>query len=306
MSELAIQNAQANALETLKKHGKTFNFARLFLPKNTGNDAAVLYQFCRYVDDIVDEAKSKSGAALHLERINNALRAQDEADPMVGPFIKLCKKHQIPIRYGLHLVHGVSQDLSTVSITSKDELIRYAYYVAGVVGLMMAPILGADRKGRPYAVDLGIAMQLTNIARDVLEDAHNNRRYLPGDWIDNVSPQDIAHSSKATQSIVTHGIRTLLALAESYYESAFIGLNHLPLKSRIAINVAAVTYREIGRKLARNEYAFWRGRIVVPSWHKTLLAVGCLVSPDSRYKRSAIPRHHSTLHQPIKCIMNLN
>ncbi len=303
MSDFVLEQTQANALETLKKHGKTFNFARLFLPKHTGEDAATLYQFCRFVDDVVDEAPSKTQAEKEIEKIRVALTSQNTLDPMVGPFIGLCSKHDIPIKYGLHLVHGVSQDLSDVSIQTTTELIQYAYYVAGVVGLMMAPILGSEKKGYPFAIDLGIAMQLTNIARDVLEDANNQRRYVPGDLVCNVSPAQISRPNEATKAKMSHAIKALLGIAEKYYESALIGLNYLPLKSRLAIRVAAVAYREIGRKLARREYAFWQGRVAVPSWHKAVLASKCLLIPDTLFSGDSIPQHQSTLHQPLQCIL---
>ena len=177
--------------ELLKKHGKTFNFARLFLGQKTGIDAARLYRFCRIVDDIADESPDPDIAKVKLQALRESITQGTTSHPVVQDFLSLCDEYQIDRRHGITLIDGVSQDLNVVALPSLDSMIHYAFRVAGVVGLMMAPILGAKKKGFAFAIDLGIAMQFTNIARDVLEDAKMGRRYLPGDWVDKLSATQI-------------------------------------------------------------------------------------------------------------------
>ena len=177
--------------ELLKKHGKTFNFARLFLGKKTGIAAARLYRFCRIVDDIADESPDPDMAKVKLDELKQSIAHKSASHPVLEDFLRLCEEYQIDRHHGITLIDGVSQDLNVVALPSLDTLIQYSFRVAGVVGLMMAPILGAKKVGCAFAIDLGIGMQLTNIARDVLEDAQMGRRYLPEEWVGSLSASHI-------------------------------------------------------------------------------------------------------------------
>lgn len=250
------------ALNTLNTHGKSFRFAGMFLSKSQLTQAAQLYQFCRWIDDIADESEDKIAAKTQLMGIQNDLIKGRSLDSHAASFITLQHELNIPSVLPNSLIDGVLSDLDVVSIQTKAELIRYAYRVAGTVGLMMCPILKADLRGYPHAVDLGIAMQLTNIARDVMEDARLVRRYLPNEWCP-VSPQQIVSNTRETREIVKEAINQLLRLAERYYTSGADGYRYLPSRSRRAIKIAAAVYREIGKKLASNGLNYWEGRTVV-------------------------------------------
>ena len=180
------------------------------------------------------------------------------------------------------LLDGLISDLDHQIIGDEPNLIRYAYLVAGTVGLMVCDVLDVDAPvARKAAVNLGIAMQLTNIARDVHDDAVAGRRYLPATWWD-AAPADIAAPSPDMQRNGAAAVLRLLDLADGYYASAQCGFAFLPLSSRIGLAVAARVYRGIGAELRRRGGAFHQGRVYVPRWRKAVLtvaAVGTLATP---------------------------
>nr|WP_168710957.1 phytoene/squalene synthase family protein [Ningiella ruwaisensis] len=300
---MTVQNTQKQALVALKQYGKTFNFAKLFLEKETGDDAAVLYRFCRIVDDIVDEKSCEKEAGLQLENIIKAIKMRDIHHEIAGPFLQLCSKHKIDPVYGLQLIKGVSKDLNSVAIESQDELIEYSYYVAGTVGLMMAPILRSQSDGYLFAIDLGIAMQLTNIARDVQEDAQTSRCYLPKPWIQNADCKDVFSTHPKTRKTFQNAISKTLGLAELYYNSGLKGLHFLPSKNRRAIGIAACLYRQIGRKLMNNNCEYWNGRTVVSPFEKTKLACLYLYNEITQEAPSEPSAHDARLHTALKSII---
>ena len=287
--------------ELLKKHGKTFNFARLFLGSKTGLAAARLYRFCRIVDDIADESPEAQIAKVKLDDLKNSIRQNAASHPVVEDFLRLCEEYQIDRNHGITLIDGVSQDLKPVALHSAETLIQYAFRVAGVVGLMMAPILGTKKKGYAFAIDLGIAMQLTNIARDVLEDAQMGRRYLPSEWVDTLSASQIMLKNAEHREQVQDAIKVLLNLAEEYYQSGLAGLYYLPARNRQAIAVATYVYRDIGRKLLKNGCHYWLGRVFVSKPRKILLASQALW----HLKTTAIANHETDhkqkLHLHLQC-----
>jgi phytoene synthase len=278
--------------ELLKKHGKTNNFARLFLGSETGLAAARLYRFCRIVDDIADESPDSKIAKINLDELKNSITQNTASHLVVKDFLKLCEEYGIDRKHGITLIDGVSQDLNPVVLPSAETLIQYAFKVAGVVGLMMAPILGAKKKGHAFAVDLGIGMQLTNIARDVLEDAKMERRYLPGELVNTLSASQIQLANFEHRQQIQDAIKVLINLAEEYYQSGLAGLYYLPPRNRQAIAVAAYVYRDIGRKLLKNDCRYWEGRIFVSKLRKISLASQALW----HLKTSAIASHE-TEHQ---------
>jgi phytoene synthase len=287
---------QDNPTALLKKHGKSFNFARFFLGSQTGIAAARLYRFCRIVDDIADENEDKVEAAQQLTLLKQQIIQNQKTDPIIGDFLALCSEYGIDRNHGITLIEGVSQDLNPLALTSDEMLIQYAYRVAGVVGLMMAPILGAKKAGCSFAIDLGIGMQLTNIARDVMEDAQMQRRYIPSTWVKDLSAQQIANSELADRAVVQKAIQSLLQLAETYYQSGLSGLYYLPARNRRAIAVAAFVYRDIGRKLLGNQCIYWQGRVIVSTPRKLRLASQALWQLATSKFAHADCVHASELH----------
>lgn len=287
---------QDDPTASLKKHGKSFNFARLFLGTDTGMAAARLYSFCRIVDDIADESSDKNQAKKQLEELHHAILQNQTEHPLIGDFLQLCEEHNIDRNNGITLIQGVSEDLYQQALVTEQEIVNYAYKVAGVVGLMMAPILGAKEEGYQFAVDLGIGMQLTNIARDVMEDANMGRRYIPGEWINALSAEQIALARLDDRQKIQHAIVKLLSLAEEYYQSGLAGLYYLPDGNKRAIAVAAYVYRQIGRKLLKQDCEYWQGRVYISPLHKIILAVQALWHLRiNKFAEKAV-KHRSELH----------
>jgi phytoene synthase len=201
------------------------------------------------------------------------------------------------------LLEGLISDQGTVLLLNENQLIQYSYKVAGTVGLMMAPILGiSSKKAIPFAVDLGIAMQLTNISRDVLEDAKLGRRYIPGEWCDDLSAPEIVKLGKdgttEDRLKVSAAIKRTLLLAETYYISGFKGLAYLPPRNHLAILIAGIIYRLIGRRLLNSGTKWWLGRQVVNNTGKLLHSLYPPLLMLNRFKR--LPAHESHLHKCLK------
>ena len=270
MKDAGIPSAAA----TMKRNGKSFWFASLFLPRQTAVDAARLYVFCRTMDDLADVEVTDRTRAV-LAKVRDELKRGTSTDPTVADFLALARKYALPLGAADYLIATFIEDATTkLHIKDEDDLVRYCYGVAGTVGLMMSPILGA---GLPHAgeaaLHLGIAMQMTNIARDVLEDARNGRRYLPARWVNDNNAHQIA-SDAALQPQIAMAVAQLLQLADRYYASAALGFPLIPVRARKGIEIAAMVYREIGNKLRKDQYAWWHGRVVVPLWRKVFIAVG--------------------------------
>lgn len=282
------------AVNSLAHHGKTFRFASFLLSKRQVEQAARLYHFCRWIDDLADDATNKQFAKETLTNVKEQLYSQVASQPIVEDFLLLSSEQGIPIVHATTLIDGVIGDLDTVAVKTETELIQYAYKVAGVVGLMMCPILGAQKQGTAHAIDLGIAMQLTNIARDVLEDAILGRRYLPFEWCP-VSAEEIATDQVEARYATMQAIEKVLILAERYYESARHGYCYLPPESRRAIKVVEAVYREIGVKLKRQGIQYWHGRVIIGLPSKVKIALSSLILRTKRSSQS----HDIRLHEPL-------
>ena len=169
--------ARVQAQAVLRRHGRSFHFAGRLLGPVDGARAARLYGFCRHVDDLADTAKTREAGAAALARTALAVRERRPLGPETADFLDLMDETGMDARAPLALIEGVSSDLDEVRIADEAALIDYAYSVAGVVGLMMCDVLEVDDPSAyPFAIDLGVAMQLTNIARDVGADAALGRR----------------------------------------------------------------------------------------------------------------------------------
>ncbi len=276
------------AVDKLAKYGRSFRLAGALLPSETLNHAAELYAFCRAVDDLADETLDSLAARHALLVLRTAIMTKDTAHPLALALLALHRSHGVSLSAAIRLIDTVQQDLGPVRIADEGALLRYAYGAAGTVGLMMCAILDiSDERAARYAIDLGIAMQLTNIARDVMADAASDRIYLPSTWLPGgLSPASLP--SQHTQ--VFAAVVRLLALADRRYRNAERGYHHLPSRMRPAIRAAARIYEEIGLGILRQgpDYLL-AGRYVVPLPRKLMLMAKCL-SPDLQSKRaSAVP-----------------
>lgn len=294
----AGERALANAGHALRAKGRTFYWAGHLLSKRHAVRATRLYGFCRHVDDLADEATSVV-AALHALAILSAdIDAGCSDDPATRDVLELMAECRIDAALMLALIEGVASDLVPVHMADDAALLRYCYRVAGTVGLMMCQLLDVhDEAALRHALDLGIGMQLTNICRDVSEDARAGRRYLPASRIGALAPEQLIAPTPSLQGILRYCVADLLERADAYYDSGEQGLPYLPWRARGAILVAARVYRGIGGRLRRIDHAFWQERAMVPARTKATLTVHalltCALTP--RFWRMTRP-HDNTLH----------
>ena len=224
---------------------KSFNWAGFFLPKIIYNDCSKLYAFCRVLDDLVDEEADLELKTERFHKIKDIFKRiyeqngfdekaidQTEQKLIIKDMVLIADNNNIKKIILDDLIEGVSSDLkSKVHLRSVKDLLVYSYRVAGTVGIMMAKILNVnDTRSLKGAIDLGIAMQLTNIARDVIEDKKMNRQYIEPDF---------------------ENIKATLKLADMFYDSSFTSIKNIPFKYRFAIIVARRVYREIGNKILK-------------------------------------------------------
>lgn len=246
--------------EVMARNGKTFYFASKFFSETQLDSIAELYTICRYVDDSADELAACE-AILAIQRIKLVLLGKAE-DPALQKLLDSVLAKGVETRHLLELIEGAEFDLSGKSIGQRSEFLRYCYLVAGVVGLMMCPLLGAtEARARRFAQSLGTGMQITNICRDVLEDAQNGRFYLPASELERHGiPQDLLKRMGSTPVNVRTLVAEYLDLADEYYQFAYRGLAYLPFRSRICILLAGEVYRAIGEKIRHQGYDVLRGR----------------------------------------------
>ena len=214
----------------LSLYAKSFNWAGFFLPKKIYLKCSDLYDFCRTVDNIADNEGEIDIKKNNLLNFKNNFNNQNFSDPIIKNMWSLIKEYEISTKIVNDLFDGVESDLKNkVQINSKKELLIYSYRVAGTVGLMMAKILNVnDKNSLKSAIDLGIAMQLTNISRDIIEDSKNNRFY-------------ISHNFES--------IKETLKDADLFYESCFPSIKKIPFTFRFSILVARRVYRKIGENI---------------------------------------------------------
>jgi len=214
----------------LSIYAKSFNWAGFFLPKKIYLKCSNLYDFCRTVDNIADEEGEIEIKKNKLLTFKNNFNNKNYSDPIIKNMWNLIEEHRISKKIVDDLFDGVESDLKNkVEISSKKDLLIYSYRVAGTVGLMMAKILDVkDKNSLKSAIDMGIAMQLTNISRDVIEDSKNNRFY-------------ILHTFET--------IKETLKISDLFYESSFASIKKIPLSFRFSILVARRIYRKIGHNI---------------------------------------------------------
>jgi len=285
----------------LSRKGKSFHWARRWMAPAHAARATRLYGFCRYVDDLADEASAgvepRAALALIAEQITSGV----SQNPIVVDALALMRECNIPPPLTLTFIDGITSDLGTVRVADEDALLVYCYQAAGTVGSMMCRVLGCDDPAAlRHAVDLGIAMQLTNICRDVGADAAAGRRYLPASMIGDLTPQELVDPALNLQPRLRACIDKLLDTADRYYRSGEAGLAHLPFGARCSILVAARVYRAIGTRLRANGNAYWLGRTVVPQRTKNLVTLRALLSTPLLPRFWVPARQHDTaLHSAL-------
>ncbi|MEO1264765.1 MAG: phytoene/squalene synthase family protein [Pseudomonadota bacterium] len=259
--------------------------ARLFDP-DTRASAYMLYAWCRYCDDVIDgqelgfPAASAAEPAMpeRLYRIDRQTReamAGRSDEPVFEALARVTQKHEIPERHPLELIDGFRIDVERRPFLTLDDTLTYSYHVAGVVGVMMAYVMGVrERETLNRASDLGIAFQLTNIARDVIGDAAVGRVYLPEDWLVEAGVAISEVGDVRHRADVFGVTERLLDVADRYYESAEHGIADLPMRAGWAIAAARNVYRDIGNVIRARGPQAWDERAVVSKQRKLLGVAG--------------------------------
>ena len=302
-TELVEQDFISLCQSIIQKNSKSFDFASRFLPSAARADAAVLYAWCRHVDDSIDEVDiSKMPEA--LEALHKELNAVYALEPLsietqvilsenlvLSAFRTLVKRLRIPKHYPLELIKGMRMDVEATQYIELSDLYLYCYRVARVVGLMMCYVLRVNHpQALLKAAYLGLAMQLTNICRDVNEDWARGRLYLPLHMLCSGSPAQLqilspSASSKINQRFAQNSIPSLmveaiqvvtsdlLKLADQFYQRGFSGLKYLPWQSSLAIHAAGLIYRDIGRIILAQSCDPNQPRAVTSKWRKVVLSL---------------------------------
>ena len=218
----------------LSIYAKSFNWAGFFLPKDTYKKCSDLYDFCRFLDNIADEPNDIQKKRQEFINFKNNFKAKDFSHSVIKNMWGLIETSDIPINVVYDLFDGVESDLEDIiKFETEKDLLVYSYRVAGTVGIMMAKVLNVKKNfALKGAIDLGIAMQLTNISRDVIEDKSQNRFYIKSDF---------------------EKIKQTVSLAERFYNSSFYAMKEIPFRLRFSICVARRIYREIGYNILKKK-----------------------------------------------------
>ncbi len=284
MSDPVLEASRA----VIERGSRSFAAASQLLPPGQRDGAHLLYTWCRHCDDRIDRqqlgfavpASPESPEAVLdvlVEQTSRALQGKAVSELPFKALQRVAAEYALPNAYPLAHLEGFAMDTRRTRYDVPDDTIRYSYHVAGVVGLMMAWIMGVrDEDTLDRAADLGIAFQLTNIARDVIDDARVGRVYLPENWL---REEGLDHTSLAdpkNRSSVARVVARVLALAEQYYASANVGIARLPTRAAWSIATARYVYRDIGTLIRLRGARAWDERVVVEPIRKLgwVLAAG--------------------------------
>ena len=276
----------------LRGGSRTFFAASLLLPRRVRDPASALYAFCRLADDAIDLAPGRSGALARLrERLARAYDGRPLPIAADRALAAVVARHAIPIALPEALLEGFAWDAEGRRYETFNELQDYAARVAGAVGAMMAVLMGArSTEAIARACDLGVAMQLSNIARDVGEDARAGRLYLPLAWMREAGIDPAAWlGAPACNAALASVIARLLDTAETLYARAAAGVAALPPSCRPGIRAAGLLYAEIGREVARAGYDSVSARAIVPGRRKAWLLAKTFVPAEGETLRMSAP-----------------
>jgi phytoene synthase len=287
----------SNQSQVMRKHGKTFFWASWFLEREVSNRLYAIYAFCRRIDDLVDESDDEVVLSKNFYEVINAW----ENNKYHSAFkeFKDISRNYLPREETIkEFLKGQASDLNHQQPKNINELLIYCYRVAGVVGLMVCDSIGIkDKKLKYFAIDLGIAMQLTNICRDIKEDAEKGRIYLPRSIIRGLTTENILSPTKQQLIVINEARDRLLNRADLYYESGYQGIEHLPKKTARSVKIAAQLYQAIGKKMLRSKTTYLNGRIYLNKIEKCLISIK-IVLWGGKIDTNKI--HNHLLHDPIR------
>ncbi len=266
--------------ELTKANSKTFYFASMFLPPEKRRAIWAVYAFCRTADDIVDTRAPRDERLAALDDWRQHLIAAYDgraSHPLMIAFADAATRFNIPIEPALDLLDGARRDVMILRYDTYEELLDYCYLVASTVGLMTSPVLGYQAGALPFGVALGRAMQMTNILRDVGEDARMGRIYLPAEDLRRFGyPEERLLSGAIDDSFIAL-MKFQIARVRAMYEAAAPGIALLASESRHTVKVALALYRRILDEIERNDYDVFTRRAFVPLRGKIITALSTLL-----------------------------
>ena len=303
MTETSVLSIDDAAREAIREGSKSFALASLLFRPAMKRNAHRLYAWCRHCDDVIDGqnlgfGETHAAGAAHTPRradldmlraeTERALADQPTNHPAFEAFRAVCRETAMPRQHPMDLLRGFEMDVEDRPYRTLTDTIEYGYHVAGVVGVMMAIVMGVepgDEETLTRAADLGIAFQLTNIARDVADDAEIGRVYLPAEWLEaaGVPATPEAVAARENREAVWQVALRLLAEADRYYRSSGPGVRRLPIRAGFAVMAARGVYRDIGRVVRLRGQAAWDERARTSRRRKIALAgLGCVQGASAK------------------------
>ena len=247
-----------NNTQIIYENSKSFYWASKFLPKKILKKVINIYAFCRLQDDLVDEG-IKIEDSSELEELENIIKSYGVSKNIIS-----------------NLMEGINSDKNFKRFKDNSELLRYCYKVAGVVGLMMIKALDIKQSEAKYfAIDLGMAMQLTNISRDIMQDYKKNRIYIPENT--GINKDNISDMTSENEIKIKKVVNQIILKSEIYYKSSLNGMRYIPIRSRLAILVSLRIYQGIGIKIIKTEKKFIHENLYVTNIEKTLIVAKALI-----------------------------
>jgi len=247
-----------NNTQIIYENSKSFYWASKFLPKKNLKKVINIYAFCRLQDDLVDEG-IKIEDSSELEELENIIKSYGVSKNIIS-----------------NLMEGINSDKNFKRFKDNSELLRYCYKVAGVVGLMMIKALDIKQSEAKYfAIDLGMAMQLTNISRDIMQDYKKNRIYIPENT--GINKDIISNMTSENEKKIKKVVNQIILKSEIYYKSSLNGMRYIPIRSRLAILVSLRIYQGIGIKIIKTEKKFIHENLYVTNIEKTLIVAKALI-----------------------------
>lgn len=273
IKDIKLKSAYSHCRSITRFYAKTFYMATRFLPNGKQRSIFAIYGLCRYLDNLVDETIDlENGEQIDLSEVDGKLlqfksnligvyNDKETSDPILVAFSDTVKQYHIPIELPFELMDGVRSDLDKNRYASFQELYDYSYKVASVVGLMTSRVFGySDESALNHAIDLGIAMQLTNILRDIGEDLHRNRIYLPKNELQKFGIEEIDLFNGILNDRFFEFMKFQINRAREYYSSADIGIKLLNRDSRLPVYLARYNYSRILDKIEENNYNIFNHR----------------------------------------------
>lgn len=272
MAAIDVEIGYQESREITRREAKNFYYAFLTLPQERRRAIYVAYAFCRYCDDAVDTAESVDQKMATLESLHASLNdayTGRTSDPLFLALADVADRHDIPEEYFKQVIHGVESDLTKVRYQDFEELRSYCYQVASVVGLICLQIFGyKDDSAREHAIDLGLAMQLTNIARDIQEDLGLGRIYLPQDEIARFGYSEEALEAGIVNESFIDLMRFQAQRARGYFDSGFKLLPYLSPRSRACPAVMGQLYSKVLQRIEEAEFDVFQHRISLSKTEK--------------------------------------